>query len=74
MEKRGTGEKEEEERESLNEGRGLRLADVTDISIRLWGEESAVKGEVYHWCFVLPKQEETVQAASCMFFPIDSSK
>lgn len=56
-----------EERGKLKTGEGgLRLADVTDISIRLWGEESAEKREVYHLSFVLPKQEENrfVQAAA----------
>lgn len=31
---------------------------MIEISIRRWGEESAVKTEVYHWSFVIPKQEE----------------
>lgn len=37
---------------------GGESADVIDISIGRWGEESAGETEVYHCSFVLAKKEE----------------
>lgn len=48
----------ERRRERLIQGRGVASRRCDRHLYQAVGEESAAKREVYHWPFVLPKQEE----------------